>query len=134
MPNFFSRKLYYYALLLTGLYCIATTSAAAQSEPPANKNLTINVNWSVEQAMVLSRAQPRYPDEAKSKHISGAVALEVLIDPEGNVKSLQAVNGPKELYSAAINCVQQWKFKPYLLNGKAIHVRTEIPIYFLLTK
>jgi protein TonB len=121
------------ALVLTAASVPLSTSA--QNAPNAAPAVhSIDVNWSVMHAMLLSRVQPRYPQDAKEKHITGVVTLEVLVSGEGNVDSTKPLNGPEELRQAAIECVQQWKFRPYLLNGKPIQVRTEIPIYFMISK
>lgn len=85
------------------------------------------------QAMIASKVQPHYPDDAKAKHISGVVHLEAIINTEGSVESLKAIDGTEALRQAAIDCVQQWKFRPYLLNGKPIQVRTVIPIFFMIS-
>jgi protein TonB len=36
------------------------------------------------------------------------------------------------LVPAAIDAVKQWKYRPYLLNGKAVNVETEIQVNFTL--
>jgi protein TonB len=33
---------------------------------------------------------------------------------------------------AAIEAVQQWKYKPYLLNGPAVEIETQVQVNFVL--
>jgi periplasmic protein TonB len=36
------------------------------------------------------------------------------------------------LYQSAIDAVQQWRYKPYILNGEAVEVETTIQVNFTL--
>jgi TonB family protein len=78
----------------------------------------------------LHKVNPEYPPEAKAKRIQGDVILKVTIDPEGNVTGPTPVTGDPLLVEAAVKAVQQWKCKPYLLNGKPVAVETTIKIMF----
>ena len=44
------------------------------------------------------------------------------------VASLQVVSGLPQPMTSAIDAVQQWKYKPYLLNGEPTEVETTINI------
>jgi len=46
-------------------------------------------------------AKPEYPVAARSKQVSGAVSVEVLIDERGKVLSSGAISGPGLLQAAA---------------------------------
>jgi protein TonB len=58
------------------------------------------------------------------------VVLHAIIDKNGNIKNLQAISGPEMLRSAAIDAVQRWRYKPYLLNGEPTEVDTTITVNF----
>ena len=47
--------------------------------------------------------------------------------------SLELISGHPMLAPAAMDAVKQWKYKPYLLNGKAMAVETQIMVNFALT-
>lgn len=73
-----------------------------------------------------------YPTEAKEKGIQGKVVLKVSISEAGIVESAEGVNGDPILTKAAIAAVKQWKFKPFIKNGKAVRVLTNLPVNFAL--
>jgi TonB family protein len=60
---------------------------------------------------VVNRIAPIYPELAKRMHVSGVVKLEVVIRPNGNVKSTKVVGGNPVLIQAATDAVQKWKFE-----------------------
>jgi TonB family protein len=59
---------------------------------------------------VLARTAPVYPELAKRMHLSGKVKLEVVIAPEGKVKSAKLVGGNPVFESNSVNAVMQWRF------------------------
>jgi hypothetical protein len=54
--------------------------------------------------------------------ITGNVTVLFEIDKSGNARYATACKGPILLRSAAISAVAKWKFRPYLLNGRAVAV------------
>jgi TonB family protein len=80
--------------------------------------------------MLIRRIDPRYPDEAKAGHIEGDVVLRATIDKNGNVADLKPVQGDAMLTDAAMKAASQWKYRPFLLNGKPVEVETTITIRF----
>jgi len=76
--------------------------------------------------------QPEYPADAKADHVQGQVVLQATIDKEGNVAKLELVSGHPMLAPAAIEAVKQWKYRPYLLNGAAVEVETQVTVNYTL--
>jgi len=58
----------------------------------------------------IGKVAPVYPDLAKRMHIAGAVKLEVVIQPDGNVESTRVVGGSPVLVQSATDAVRKWKF------------------------
>ena len=81
---------------------------------------------------IVIKIAPVYPQEAKDAGISGTVVLHAIIGKEGAVESLAVVSGPKELQTAALDAVKQWRYHPYLLNGEPTAVDTTIMVHFSL--
>jgi TonB family protein len=79
---------------------------------------------------ILNKVQPIYPADARASHISGSVVLHAIIGKDGHVAKLEAISGPEELRGAAMDAVNQWTYKPYLLNGEPTEVDTTIVINF----
>ncbi len=92
----------------------------------------VRVSSGVMQAMVVSKAPPQYPQDAKDQHIEGVVVMRAIIDKDGNVANLQLISGHPLLAPPAIEAVKRWKYQPYLLNGVPVEVETQITVNFTL--
>ncbi len=80
--------------------------------------------------MLVHRVDPTYPREAAAQKLHGPVVLEATIARDGSVEDLKIVRGYFVLSRAAIAAVKQWRFKPYLINGRAAQTQTTITINF----
>ena len=61
---------------------------------------------------VKTRVSPVYPELAKRMNVTGKVKIEVVITPEGHVKSTRVVGGHPLLVQACQDAVKEWKFIP----------------------
>jgi TonB family protein len=61
---------------------------------------------------VKTKTLPLYPDLAKRMNVVGKVKIEVVITPEGRVKSTRVVGGHPLLVQACQDAVKEWKFVP----------------------
>jgi TonB family protein len=59
---------------------------------------------------VKTKVLPAYPELAKRMNVVGKVKIEVIITPEGRVKSTRAVGGHPLLVQACVDAVKEWKF------------------------
>jgi TonB family protein len=59
----------------------------------------------------IEKVAPVYPELAKRAHIQGAVKLEVVVRPNGSVKSTTVLGGSPALIIAATDAVRRWKFE-----------------------
>ena len=64
----------------------------------------------------------------------GWVQLDAVISKTGEVEQLKVASGPKELQQSALDAVRQWTYKPFLLNGQPIEVRTTINVNYSLAR
>jgi TonB family protein len=55
---------------------------------------------------------PKYPVEASEKKIEGKVTLSIVVDANGRVSEAKTLSGPRELFQAAIENVNQWQYEP----------------------
>ena len=81
---------------------------------------------------LIRRVQPVYPAPAKMAHVQGPVVLAAIISRDGTMKHVQRISGHPMLVPAAVEAVSQWRYKPYILNGEAIEVETQITVNFVL--
>jgi TonB family protein len=107
---------------------------AAGDEHPSAPNKPVNVPSDVIAGNILSKVTPVYPADAKKARIQGTVALEAVIGKTGDVEQLKTISGPKLLEQSAIDAVRQWKYKPFLLNGDPVDVKTTINVIYTLKK
>jgi TonB family protein len=63
------------------------------------------------------RVPPEYPELARRLRIVGAVKIQVVISPEGKVKSTKVIGGHPLLVQAALDAIRRWKFEP--ANGES---------------
>jgi TonB family protein len=92
----------------------------------------VDVSSAVSTGMLLRKVAPEYPFSAKRNYITGKVVLQALIGKDGHIQDLLVVSGPRELQAASIEAVRQWLYKPYVLNGEPVAVRTTINVIFTL--
>src|SRR5437660_12014812 len=59
---------------------------------------------------VKTKTAPLYPELAKRMNVAGKVKIEVVITPDGRVKSTRAVGGHPLLVQACPDAVKEWKF------------------------
>ena len=59
---------------------------------------------------VKTKVAPAYPELAKRMNVVGKVKIEVIITPDGRVKSTRALGGHPLLVQSCIDAVKEWKF------------------------
>jgi TonB family protein len=119
--------------------------AAATPPPPAQPEsdvlwMKLGEFWwggvrveSVEQQKRLKReVRPVYPEVARNAGIEGTISMRVLIGREGQVEQISVLSGEQALQDAAINAVRQWRYQPYMLDGKPVSVVTTVNLEFRL--
>jgi protein TonB len=106
------------------------TRAAIVVKQAASKPLSISSG--VMAGNLLSRTLPQYPAIPRAAHIQGVVVLQATISKSGLIENLRVISGPPMLRQAAIDAVQTWRYRPYLLNGNPVEVETTINVVFNL--
>jgi len=105
----------------------ATTSAGGQL-PGENSPIVLS-SQGAEKRLAYSVA-PKYPVEARSGEAQGTVVLKEVVDENGKVASVRLVEGDVTLATAAIKAVKQWRYRPYLRDGKAQPFQTVVTVDF----
>ena len=103
----------------------ATSDTARHHDP-------VNVSAAEMSRNKISGPVPKYPEEAKKERIQGTVVLDAIIGKDGTVEELIVASGPKELQQSALDAVRQWKYKPFLLNGDPVDVKTTVNVIYTL--
>ena len=61
---------------------------------------------------VVTRVDPDYPDALKKLYIGGVVRVEVVVAPNGTVKSTKLLGGSPILGQSTMKAIKQWKYAP----------------------
>jgi len=83
---------------------------------------------------LIHKVIPEYPIIAKQLRVEGAVVLLATVGKDGRVEHVQAVSGPPLLVRPAMVAVEQWQYRPFLLNQEPIVVQSTITVNFVLNR
>jgi periplasmic protein TonB len=86
----------------------------------------------VMEAALIRKVQPEYPTLARVAHVSGMVRLRAIIGTDGRIRELEVISGSPFLQASAVAAVREWRYRPTLLNGRAVEVETLITVNFVL--
>jgi len=98
---------------------------AKPSTPPVKPSVLMEGN-------LIHKVQPVYPAIARQIHLQGTVQLRAVIGADGAVHDIDVISGPPLLAQAASAAVRQWRYRPYVLNGRAIEVESQVTVRFVL--
>lgn len=59
---------------------------------------------------IKSKVNPQYSDLARRMNLSGKVKIELVIAPDGHVKTARAIGGHPLLVQSCLDVVKDWKF------------------------
>jgi protein TonB len=98
----------------------------------AAKHALANAVIPVTQLTMLKSVQPVYPARALAGKIEGWVELAFTVTEKGVVKdvSVRAASNPGMFDDAAIKAVSQWRYQPFLRDGKPSPVHSSVRIRF----
>jgi TonB family protein len=81
---------------------------------------------------LINLVEPVYPLDARQARLEGTVKLHVVVGANGEVESFHPISGPESLAHAAMIAVREWRYKPTLLNGKAVETQEDVTFVFRL--
>ena len=82
---------------------------------------------------IFSKSPMVYPQLAKQMNVQGNVVMQLVITMEGKVKDVKVVSGAPQLQGTAVDSVRNWRFLPYLDNGRPMEVESQVTIGFKLS-
>lgn len=77
---------------------------------------------------LVSFSPPKYPKIANFTHAEGQVILQAVVAKSGRVSAVKAITGPRTLRKAAEKAVRQWRYRPYIADGRPADIATIITI------
>lgn len=100
------------------------------SRSPDIPSINAVVSEGVTPPVLLHRVLPTYPVGSRIMGQTGSVVLNITIGEDGIPRDLKVVSGEGPLAQAGIEAVQRWRYRPALLNGKAVPTQQQITIVF----
>lgn len=91
-----------------------------------------HMEGSKRRALLAKYVAPTYPSIARQARISGRVILEIEVGTQGKVSNIRPMSGHPLLIQAAIKAVQQWQYRPPLVNGEPIPTVIRVVVPFVL--
>jgi len=88
----------------------------------------VDVPELTERNLLVEQSPIGYPATAKGQQ--GTVILQVLIGRDGVVQDAKFMQGSLAFARTGIEGVRQWKFKPYIMNGRPVSVQTLLTVKF----
>jgi periplasmic protein TonB len=96
--------------------------------PGDSRPIVFSIGSGMTRPEIVHQVQPRYTELARQSGTQGAVIVEAIIDQKGYVTNVRVLRGlPMGLDKAAVEAIQQWRFKPATLQGQPVKV------YYMLT-
>jgi protein TonB len=109
------------AILAPGL--LAQTQAPPAAMPPQHY---IRISAGVAEKLLKHKTEPVLSQAAMEAR--GTVVMMIAIDKNGNVLYPKVISGPALLSNPVLDAVRKYKYKPYLINGKAVVVETTVSV------
>lgn len=113
----------------------AETKPSISSEPvfeaalPGERSAVILSSQGAEKRLI-RHVEPAYPAEARKAGIEGTVVLKTVVNTNGTVDGVRVVEGNPTLAAAAVTSVKQWRYRPYVRDGKPQTFQTIVLVEF----
>jgi TonB family protein len=108
----------------------SSTLGGVLSAKAALPALSMPVSQGVTGGQLVRRVPPVYPAQARVLHLEGSVTLAAVIMEDGTVRDVRVIEGDSLLAQSAVDAVQQWRYKPYALDGKPVKNLIRIKVDF----
>lgn len=81
---------------------------------------------------VLKKTFPSYPLQAKNMQVQGTIMIRGTVGPDGHPTNLKVISGPEILRQAALESIQQWIYRPFLVMGEPRAFQVDFKVIFTL--
>ncbi len=108
----------------------ATSNTTTSSAPLPGEDSAIILSSHGALRRLVNSVPPIYPVEAHLGEAEGTVVLKVVVDEDGKVGGLRLIEGNAALANAAMQAVKQWRYRPYVRDGKALPFQTVVIVDF----
>jgi protein TonB len=105
-------------------------ASALTNTPLSDEKTAIILSSKGAESRLSYNPPPKYPAGARTGSAEGTVVLKAIVDDKGKVEGLRLVEGNAALAPAAFEAVKQWRYRPYLRDGKAQPFQTVVIVDF----
>ena len=88
----------------------------------------VRVSSGVMAGRVVYKEAPVLPPLPAHSKLSGGTVLHAVIGRDGRVTELTSVSGPEPIRASVMDAVRQWRYEPFLVDGKPVEVETTITL------
>ena len=106
-----------------------TAGASSDSELSSDQATLILSSKGAEKRL-LYHVPPTLPKGATAQQLEGTVILKTMVDDTGKVQSVHLIEGNPALADAAVQAVKQWRYRPYVREGKSLPFQTVVLVDF----
>jgi len=78
----------------------------------------------------ITKVSPVYPQTDGTARKRATVVVRVVVWKSGSVSPVRVVSGDSSLEAEATNAVRLWRYKPFVRDGEAVDVTTDISVDF----
>ncbi len=86
----------------------------------------LRVSGGVFAGQILTKQIPQIPTEALKDRPSGTMVIAIVVDPTGHVVKSSVISGAEVLRPYCLDAINQWTFRPFLLDGRPVFVQTTV--------
>ena len=104
-------------------------AASSDSELPGDEGAVVLSSKGAEKRLI-HLVPPTLPVGASAPGLEGTVVLKTVVDDSGKVETVRLVEGNPALADAAIHAVKQWRYRPYVRDGKSLPFQTVVLVDF----
>jgi TonB family protein len=104
-------------------------AAALSNAPLPGENSAIILSSKGAEKRLSHSVPPKYPAAARAG-AEGTIVLKEVVDETGKVGGVRLVEGDANLAAAAMDAVKQWRYRPYVRDGKVQAFQTVVIIDF----
>ena len=108
----------------------STHSAWAFQSGADSTDRILRLSAKVFRASAVRTVEPAYPPLAKAAGVRGQVLVDVVVDENGRVLSVNAISGHPLLRSAAESAATSWAFRPAVIGDRPVKVKGLLVLKF----
>ncbi len=112
---------------------VIPAGAIPKASPPPSHIPFASLPAGSEPPVLMSRAEPAYPEAARRMRLAGEVVLHVVVQADGRVGVIEVVSGaPAGMTEAAEEAVRKWVYRPARVDGQPVAAWKEVRVRFAL--